>query len=58
LLLHEGFLAAEPEPTFSESEWIAACQLAFSKKFSEIEMVKDAPLIKIDALFEERLYQT
>jgi len=57
LLLHEGLLATEQEPTFTVEEWEQASLLAFSRQFSAIQEAKIIPFDKIRWLFEERIHQ-
>lgn len=55
LLLHEGLLSPEPEPTFTSAEWEQVALLAFARQFSLIQELTAAPYEKIRALFEERV---
>lgn len=54
LLLHEGLLS-EPDPAFSPTEWEQIAPLAFARTFSEMQEIKNAPIEKVRALFEERI---
>ncbi len=55
LLLHEGLLSEEPDPTFTPDEWSQVETLAFSRQFSPIQALTKAPFGKIEKLFENRL---
>lgn len=55
LLLHEGLLSPDPEPTFTPAEWNQVHTLAFSRSLTAIQSVQTAPHSKIKSLFEERL---
>lgn len=54
LLLHEGLLSPEPEPTFTSPEWAQASTLAFSRTLSPILALQTAPFDKIRSLFDQR----
>lgn len=55
LLLHEGLLSSDPDPSFTPSEWEQVHTLAFARQFSLIQEQPTAPLKKIALLFDERL---
>ncbi len=55
LLLHEGLLSEEPDPSFTPLEWEQVETLAFSRKLSTIQLLQTAPYSKIQLLFEERI---
>jgi DNA repair protein RecO len=57
LLLHEGLLSSEPDPLFTPQEWEQISVLAFSRKFSLIQALTQAPFSKIEHMFESRLSQ-
>lgn len=54
LLLHEGLLSEDPDPTFTAPEWTQVHTLAFSRKLSAIQALTAVPHAKIKLLFEER----
>lgn len=54
LLLHEGLLSSDPEPSFTPAEWELVETLAFARQVSQIQEQTAAPLRKIELLFEER----
>ncbi len=54
LLLHEGLLSPDPEPSFTSSEWDQVHTLAFSRSLSTIRKVEQPPHSKINLLFNER----
>ena len=54
LLLHEGLLSKDPDPTFTEEEWQQVQILAFSRKLPIIQSVHTPPYSKIKHLFDER----
>ena len=54
LLLHEGLLSTEPEPSFTPTEWEQLEILAFARQFSLIQEQTTAPVRKIELLFDER----
>lgn len=55
LLLHEGLLSEEPNPSFTPLEWGQIEILAFSRKLSAIQSLQTAPYSKIQLLFEDRI---
>jgi recombinational DNA repair protein (RecF pathway) len=55
LLLHEGLLSPDPEPSFTPDEWAKVSQLAFLKQLSHLSTIQEAPLQKISHFFAERL---
>ena len=55
LLLHEGLLSSDPEPSFTPTEWEQVATLAFARQFSTLYGLPAAPTEKIALLFEERL---
>jgi len=55
LLIFEGLLSEEIDPTFSIEEWEQVKILSFGKQFSQIQALTKAPFRKIELLFEERL---
>ena len=57
LLICEGLLAEEIDPTFSVAEWELVKILGFARQFAQIQGLRDAPLRKIELLFEERLHR-
>lgn len=54
LLLHEGLLSNDPDPSFTPSEWDQVQTLAFSRKLSEIQSVIAPPHSKIKQLCNQR----
>lgn len=54
LLLHEGMLSSDPEPSFTPEEWTQVYTLAFSRNLTAIQSVLAPPHAKIQLLFDER----
>jgi DNA repair protein RecO len=55
LLVYEGLLAPDPEPSFTPSEWEQVSILAFARNLSLLYQLTAIPTEKIALLFEERL---
>lgn len=55
LLFYEGLLSTTPAPSFTPTEWETVTLLAFSRKLSLIQEQRNAPLEKIQTLFENSL---
>ncbi|HSX25924.1 MAG TPA: DNA repair protein RecO [Chlamydiales bacterium] len=56
LLLHEGLLSLQhPSPHFTDEEWKITTLLAYSRQFSLLQEIEQAPTTKIDYLFKEQM---
>ncbi|HSX10176.1 MAG TPA: hypothetical protein VLF94_00450 [Chlamydiales bacterium] len=55
LLLHEGLLSPDREPSFTTTEWTQVIALASARQLSSLFELTSLPLEKIALLFEERL---
>lgn len=55
LLLYEGLLSKEKEPSFAKNEWDSIQTLAFSRSFQEIEKTEKAPIAKIKDFFDAKV---